>query len=133
MQKCSRWDCGGNFCLQIKQPSQKVLSYHCHNFPAGWVEPQALFALPCPLLHTRSSTVQDFSIFLQPISDQTLDPSCCCFYFTWNPGRQSCHCKVADAQLLQACQSPSFLTSPSNRQSFSYGCVNRKASGLVQS
>lgn len=86
-------------------PSQKALPYHCQSFPLGWVEPQALFALPCALVRTQSSTVQEFSIFLKPISDQTLGLSCCHFYFTFNPGRQSCNWKVTDVQLLQACQS----------------------------
>lgn len=105
MQKCSHWDCGGSFYLQIQEPSQKALPYHCQNFPVAWVEPQVLFALPCALVRTQSITVQEFSFFLKPISDQALGPSCCRFYFSLNPGRQSCKCKVTHVQLLQACQS----------------------------
>lgn len=105
MPKCSHWDCGGNLCVQIQQPSQKALPYHYQNFPAGWMEPQVLFALLCALVHSQSSTVQEFSIFPKPISDHTLGPSCCHCYFSLNPGRQSCNWKVTDVQLLQACQS----------------------------
>lgn len=60
---------------------------------------------PCALVHTQSSTVQEFSILLKSISDETLGPSCCHFYFSLNPGRQNHNCKVADVQLQQARQS----------------------------
>lgn len=67
MQKCSHWDRGGSLCLQIQEPSQKALVYDCQNSLVEWVGPQVLLA-PCVLVHAESSTVQELSIFLKPVS-----------------------------------------------------------------
>lgn len=140
-QKCSHWDHGGSLCFQTQESSQKAIVYHCQKPPVGWVGPQVLLA-PCVLVHAQSSTDQELSIFLKPISGQTLGPSCYHFYFSLNPGRQELQlCKVADVQLSQACQEPESEVSLAptskqgrqNRQSFSCRCENSKASGLIQS
>lgn len=104
-------------------------------------DPQVLLA-PCVLVHAQSSTIQEFSIFLKPISSHTLVLSCCHFYFSLNPNSQSCitlqSCRCATFSGMSEPESeislaPDCKEDPQNRQSFSCRGENRKESGLIQS